>query len=165
MGQYGFMLRTNLEGDNLFEVDGAQGRLRPREDWRIRIDGVEGCAGYMTPVHTYAYNNMTISNVLDALPKIDDCSYDLVLGIDILEHFTTADGLIFLDHCKRIASRAALISTPKIFYPQEIEANPFENHRSLWSADQLADKEFKHILPNADSWVAIYAESEVDAPR
>lgn len=165
MGQYGFLLRTNLEQENLFEVDGAQGRLRPREGWRIKIDGVEGCGGYMTPVHSYAYNNMTISNVLDALPNIGDDSYDLVLGIDILEHFTTEDGLVFLDHCKRIASRAALISTPKIFYPQEVEANPFENHRSLWSAEQLAAGEFKHIISNADSWVAVYTRSAVDAPK
>lgn len=156
MGQYGFLLRTNLEHENLFEVDGAQGRLRPREDWRIRIDGVEGCEGYMTPVHAYAYNNMTISNVLEALPKIGDQSYDLVLGIDILEHFTTEDGLVFLDHCKRITKRAALISTPKNFYAQEVEANPYENHRSLWTQDQLANKGFKHILPNVDSWVAAY---------
>jgi 2-polyprenyl-3-methyl-5-hydroxy-6-metoxy-1,4-benzoquinol methylase len=156
MGQYGFLLRTNLENEHLFEVTGAQGRLRPREDWRIKIDGVEGCTGYMTPVHAYAYNTMTNSDVLEALPKIGDSSYDLVLAVDILEHLTTHDGLVFLDHCKRVAKRAALISTPKIFHPQEVEANPFENHRSLWSAEQLAAKEFTQVLPNADSWVAIY---------
>ncbi len=165
MGQYGFLLRMNLEAENLFEVDGAQGRLRPREGWNIKIDGVEGCAGYMTPVHTYAYNEVTNANVLDALPKIADGSYDLVLAVDILEHLTTADGLVFLDHCKRVSKRAALISTPKIFHPQEVEANPFENHRSLWTAEQLADKGFAHVLPNEDSWVAVYALSAADAPR
>jgi len=165
MGQYGFLLRTNLENANLFEVNGAEGRLRPREGWRVRIDGVEGCAGYMTPVHTYAYNNVIISNVLDALPKIADNSYDFVMGIDILEHFTTADGLVFLDHCKRVASRATLISTPKIFHAQEVEANPFENHRSVWSAEELATKGFTNILPNDESWIAIYSSSAADTPR
>ena len=165
MGQYGFLLRMNLEAENLFEVDGAQGRLRPREGWNIKIDGVEGCAGYMTPVHTYAYNDITNANVLDALPKIADGSYDLVLAVDILEHLTTAEGLVFLDHCKRVSKRGALISTPKIFHPQEVEANPFENHRSLWTAEQLADKGFAHVLPNEDSWVVVYARSAADAPR
>ncbi len=165
MGQYGFLLRTNLEHTNLFEVDGAQGRLRPREGWRVRIDGVEGCAGYMTPVHSYAYNNMLISNVLDALPNIASGSYDFVMGIDILEHFTTEDGLVFLDHCKRIARRAALVSTPKIFYAQEIEANPYENHRSLWSSEDLAAKGFMQILPNEESWIAVHTSAPPVAPR
>lgn len=156
MGQYGFLLRTNLENINLFEISGATGQQRPREQWKVRIDGVEGFAGYITPVHAYAYNNMQISDVLDALPRIADDSYDLVIGIDILEHFTTENGSVFLDHCKRVAKRAALVSTPKAFHAQEIEANPFENHRSVWSVNDLADKGFTHILPNEESWVAVY---------
>ena len=110
----------------------------------------------MTPVHHYAYDKITIANVLDALPGIADNSYELVIGIDILEHFLTADGLVFLAHCKRIASRAALVSTPKIFYPQEIEANPYENHRSLWTQAQLASEGFGQVLANEESWVAIH---------
>lgn len=165
MGQYGFLLRTNLENVNLFEINDLQGRQRPREQWRVRIDGVEGFEGYITPVHTYAYNNMLISNVLDALPEIPSSSYDFVIGIDILEHFTLEDGLVFLDHCKRVASRVALISTPKIFHEQEVEANPFENHRSIWSAHDLSRKGFTHILPNAESWVAAYTRSAADEPR
>lgn len=165
MGQYGFLLRTNLENINLFEINGAQAQQRPREQWRVKIDGVEGFAGYMTPVHTYAYNNMLISNVLEALPQIQSGSYDFVIGIDILEHFTTEDGLVFLEHCKRVASRAALISTPKIFHEQEIEANPYENHRSVWSVDQLTGNGFTHVLPNEESWVAVYARSSSDEHR
>ena len=42
MGQYGFLLRNNLEGEHLFEVDGTRGWQRPREQWRVRIDGIEG---------------------------------------------------------------------------------------------------------------------------
>ncbi len=157
MGQYGFLLRMNLEAENLFEVDGAQGRMRPREGWKIRIDGVEGCAGYMTPVHAYAYNQMTNGNVLDVLPTIADGSYDLVMAVDILEHLTTEDGLVFLQHCTRIAKRASLISTPKVFHAQEVEANPYENHRSLWTAEQLAASGFTNVLPNEDSWVTVFA--------
>ncbi len=165
MGQYGFLLRMNLEAENLFEVNGAQGQLRAREGWNIRIDGVEGCAGYMTPVHAYAYNSMTNANVLDVLPKIASGSYDLVMAVDILEHLTTEDGLVFLGHCARIAKRAALVSTPKDFHAQEVEANPYENHRSLWTAEQLAASGFTHVLPNEESWIAVFARTPEDAPR
>ena len=156
MGQYGFLLRNNLENLNLFEIQGTVGKQRNREDWRIKIDGVEGFAGYLTPVHSYAYNNMIIGDVLSVLPTIADKSYDLILGIDVLEHFTNADGLIFLEHCKRIAKRAALVSTPKHFHPQDVPANPYENHRSLWSDEQLMSLGFQEVLSNEHSWVAVY---------
>lgn len=51
MGQYGFLLRTNLENVNLFEIDGSNARQRSRVQWKVRIDGIEGFAGYITPVH------------------------------------------------------------------------------------------------------------------
>jgi SAM-dependent methyltransferase len=156
MGQYGFLLRNNLENLNLFEITDNVGKQRNREDWRIKIDGVEGFAGYLTPVHDYAYNNIVIGDVLSVLPTIADKSYDLILGIDVLEHFTNEDGLIFLEHCKRIAKRAALVSTPKHFHAQDIPANPYENHRSLWSEGQLMSLGFKEVLSNEHSWVTVY---------
>ncbi len=70
-------------------------------------------------------------DALDLLPGIDDNTYDFVLAVDILEHFTKTDGVKFLDELKRVAKQAVLVSTPKEFHSQEIEANPYENHRSL----------------------------------
>lgn len=155
MGQYGFLLRNSLEFLNLFEIDGHEGRQRDRSQWRITIDGIEGFAGYLTPVHHYAYSRMLIGDALALLPGIADGAYELVIAIDILEHFDTAQGLDFLAHCRRIARRAALVSTPKEFHAQEVEANPLENHRSVWSQAQLATAGYAQVLPNADSWVAV----------
>lgn len=55
MGQYGFLLRTNLENINLFEINGAHARQRDKHEWKIRIDGIEGYPGYINAVHEYAY--------------------------------------------------------------------------------------------------------------
>ena len=156
MGQYGFLLMNNLESLNLFEIHGTVGKQRHRDEWRIKIDGVEGFAGYLTPVHNYAYNNIIIGDVMSVLPTIADQTYDLILGIDVLEHFTTADGIVFLEHCKRIAKRAALISTPKDFHEQDVPANPYENHRSLWSEEQLTKLGFNEVLLNEYSWVSVH---------
>lgn len=155
-GQYGFLVRNHLEYTNLFRVEGNRGWQTPREDWQIRIDGIEGCETYMTPVHGYAYNQVLIGDALKLLPTLATHGYDLVMAIDILEHFDPEDGLRFMDELKRISSRAALVSTPKSFYPQEIEANPYENHRSLWSASQLSAQGFDTLLPNVHSWIAAY---------
>lgn len=156
MGQYGFLLRSNLENVNLFEVNGSEGRQRPREQWKIRIDGIEGFAGYLTPVHDWAYNQVRIGDALQLLPTIADGAYELVIAIDILEHFDPAQGLEFLQHCRRIASRMALVSTPKDFHAQHVEANPFEDHRSVWSQDDLAGQGYTTVLPNEESWVVAW---------
>ncbi len=156
MGVYGFLARNCLENVHLFRVEGAHGSQRPRHEWSVRIDGIEACKIYLTPVHEYVYTNLFLGDALEILPTIEDRAYEMVLAIDILEHFTPADGLRFLAELKRVASRCALVSTPKAFQPQEVEANPYENHRSLWSRDQLVAQGFTEILDNAESWIAVY---------
>ena len=137
MGQYGFLLRTNLENVNLFEFAGTSGKKRPKSEWQVVIDGIEGCAEYLTPVHEYAYNRIMIGEALEQLATLHSGSYELVLAIDILEHLEKPAGHQFLRECRRVASKAALISTPKLFVEQVVEANPFENHRSLWNEQDL----------------------------
>jgi hypothetical protein len=161
MGQYGFLARNSLENVHLFHIDGDRAHLRPKSEWRVRIDGIEAFPGYLTPVHDYAYNKITIGDALKELPAIPDRAYDLVLGIDILEHFTDEDGRAFLAELKRIARRAALISTPKDFHEQEVEANPYENHRSHWTEDALIREGYSEVLENPVSWIAVHRHSEL----
>ncbi|HSW04563.1 class I SAM-dependent methyltransferase [Aquabacterium sp.] len=156
MGQYGFLLRNNLENIGLFEVNGRDARQAPRERWTVRIDGIEGFAGYLTPVHQWAYNDLRIGDALKLLPTIADGAYELVMAIDILEHFDTAEGITFLQHCRRIARRMALVSTPKDFIEQHVEANPFEDHRSVWTQADLAAQGYTTVLPNDESWVVAW---------
>lgn len=155
MGQYGFLLRTNLENVNLFEINGTNARQRDKNQWKIKIDGIEGYTGYLTPVHDYAYNQIMIGDALELLPMLDSHSYELVLAIDILEHFDKNQGIRFLKECRRVCSGSALISTPKTFIEQDVPANPFENHRSVWNDDDLKRCGFDTFLPNSLSWIAI----------
>jgi len=159
MGQYGFLARNSLEQANLFHVDGAQAAQKSKPEWQVRIDGIEGCAIYLTPVHEYAYNHIMVGEAIEMLGKLSDNAYDLVLAIDILEHFTKPDGLKFLDELKRVAKRAVLVSTPKEFHSQEIEANPYENHRSHWTDEDLKQEGYGEILANAESWIAIHRKA------
>jgi len=159
MGQYGFLARINLENINLFEINGSQGQQRDKAGWRVKIDGIEGCEVYLTPVHDYTYNKIMWGNALEILPTLADNSYELVLAIDILEHLTKEDGMIFVQHLKRIAKHSVLISTPKEFIPQEVEANPYENHLSLWTQTELNELGFHKTLENSISWVTIFEKN------
>ncbi|MGA0806584.1 MAG: class I SAM-dependent methyltransferase [Pseudohongiellaceae bacterium] len=156
MGQYGFLLRTKLEGLNLFRTEGTRGWLTPREDWAVRIDGIEGCAGYLTPVQEWSYNHVFVADALAALARIPDASYELVLAIDIVEHFEKDDALRFLAELRRVSSRAALVSTPKDFYEQHVEANPLEDHRSHWDESELRAAGYSEVIPNPESWIVVW---------
>ncbi|MDO9478143.1 MAG: class I SAM-dependent methyltransferase [Pseudohongiella sp.] len=151
-GQYGFLARTNIEHFNLFEVNGAIARKRERSEWNIVIDGIEAFKDYITPVHEYAYNNIFIGNAMDVLPTLTQ-RYDIVLAIDILEHFDKDEGRQFIELLKHVCSGSVLVSTPKEFIEQHIEANPYEDHRSCWSLADLQACGFTAVLENHESWI------------
>lgn len=155
MGVYGFLLRTNLEHLNLFDISGARASQRPRSEWKVVIDGVEGFAAYLTPVHEYSYNRILLGDALDVLQAIPSRSYELVLAIDILEHFDRQNGDRFIVECLRICSKACLISTPKDYIEQIVEANPLEDHRSHWTKADLSDRGLGHVIDDAVSWIAV----------
>ncbi len=155
MGQYGFLLRTNLENINLFEINGAHARQRDKREWRVRIDGIEGYPGYINAVHEYAYTNLYIGDALEILPTLQAGAYDLVLAIDILEHFDKGQGSVFLKECQRVCKKTVLVSTPRDFIEQEVVANPLENHRSHWTEQDLRVCGFDSFLPDSLSLIAI----------
>jgi hypothetical protein len=157
MGVYGFLLRMHLEHVNLFEIEGTTGKLRDRSGWRRRIDGIEGFPAYITPVHAYVYDKLLLTDALSALATIEPQTYDLVLAIDIVEHFEKDVGRRFLAECRRVSRNACLVSTPKEFIPQQVQANPLEDHRSHWSLAELEDGGFTTVIPDSISWIVAAA--------
>ena len=155
MGQYGFLLRMNLEHLNLFRIEGATASQRPRSEWQKRIDGIEGYPGYFTPVHHYVYDRLLVGDALEQLAILPAASYDLVLAIDILEHFKKPAGRDFLRACERVSRGVVLVSTPKDFLEQHVDANPLEDHRSHWTQAELRECGFANFLTDPYSWIGI----------
>ncbi len=160
MGQYGVLARHNLESLNLFDVSNWKGRQRSRQEWKVRIDGIEGFAAYLTPVHEYAYDEIRIGDALDVLPTIEDDTYELVLAIDILEHLEEQDGARFLEQLRRVSSKYVLVSTPKVVHRQVVFANPYENHRSSWSTEELGAAGYDRVLDNTRSWIVVHEAAQ-----
>ncbi len=100
-GKYGFLAREYLElwGTNDYRK------------WTKRIDGVEAFKEYLTPVHNYIYDNIYIGNALEILPELKS-KYDLILLIDVLEHFEYEEGRELIQLCLQ-KGRNLIISTPK----------------------------------------------------
>jgi len=129
-GKFGFLSREYLE---LWGEDHAYG------DWRRQIDGIEAFDPYITAVQKSIYDHIYKGNALDVLPCLSG-KYDLVLLIDVLEHFTYEEGLKVIEECRRISNNI-LIAVPEYMNPQEaVFGNQFEIHKYPWTK-----KDFRNI--------------------
>ena len=122
-GKYGVLAREYLEF-----WDGIQ----DYKSWKYQIDGVEVFGDYLTPLHDFIYNKIYIGEATTVLPTLTD-KYDLLLLIDVIEHFTEADGLAFLDLCFERATNV-LVSTPREMNAQgDAFENSHETHLFQWT--------------------------------
>jgi hypothetical protein len=152
LGKYGLLAREYLElwGQPL------AGEWKGKPGWQRRIDGIEAYERYLNPVHHYIYNQIHIGNAIDVLPRLKE-RYDLVLLIDVLEHFEREDGLRLLTLCKQRASNL-IVSTPRDIGHQEGSwGNPFETHRFQWT-DSHFDPAETVFVPNDESLICYIGE-------
>ncbi len=152
-GKYGFLSREYLE---LWD-----GR-RKYDDWKRRIDGIEAFKQYLTPVHDFIYDKIFIGNAVDILPTMAE-EYDLILLVDVLEHFDYSNGLKLLQECKT-HGRNILISVPKRVMSQGCAfGNPCETHRFQWEKSHFLKFKNKFFLPNVHDSLIIYIGEDARA--
>ena len=131
-GKYGLLCREYLE------YWGPNAGL----DWKRKIDAVEVFPKYIAPLHHYVYNNIYVDDVLKILPKLK--GYDLVLLIDVLEHFYKPGGSALVESLVS-HNKGILISTPKEWNEQDdVFGNEYERHKTLWTDKEL--QSFGEIL-------------------
>jgi len=146
-GKYGALAREYLElrdGRNQYN------------DWQRRIDGIEVFSDYITPLHDYIYDTVRIGDATEIISTLN-LRYDLILLIDVLEHFTKEEGVVFLDACMQ-KGRNVLISTPKIFFQQRGFNNPYEQHLSHWKKKDLSVFGSHCFIPNLHSTICYLGE-------
>ena len=133
-GKYGYLCREYLE---LWDGRNAYG------DWKCRIDCIEAFADYITPVHRQIYSNIYTGDATDLLPSLD-FRYDLILMVDVFEHFTYETGRRLLALCLEKAGHV-LIATPKsVNMQEEVFGNEYERHRFEWKRSHL--REFGNVF-------------------
>ena len=145
-GKYGFLSREYLE---LWNID---------HDYSTRerkIDGIEVFEEYITPVHNFIYDKIFIGNAIDILPTLNQ-KYDLILLIDILEHFDYDDGLIILKECIKHGSNI-IISVPyNMLHQDDVYGNIYETHRFQWERKHFGIFANKYILPIISGSLIVY---------
>ena len=141
---------TRLDPQRVLDVGPGYGRygflFRERVDefrWERRLDGVDAFPDYVERSRTgFLYDRFFTGDFLAVeIPE----EYDLVLMIDVLEHFRDADAERALAKALALAP-AVLIATPLGYEQQEMHGNPYEEHHSEWPAERL------HALAAQRGW-------------
>jgi len=134
-GKWGHLFR---EYTDILAAEHDPARYK-RKHWQVKIDGIEGHAAYLTPMHRFLYDQLFVGDARQIVRGIT--RYDLIFLGDIIEHFEKTDGLSLLRRCVAKAKKAVVVSTPKHETLQDdLCGNELERHRSLWNANDF--KEF-----------------------
>ena len=136
-----------------------------RENWRVVIDGIEGYAPYLTPMHEFLYNNIYLGDMREQIHKVG--MYDVVFMGDVIEHVDKGDGNALLNACLKHANKAVIVTTPARDAPQEASCgNELEIHRSLWT-----EEDFESIgrcttkIDENDTLIAVLLKEDVKPPK
>ncbi len=124
MGFYGAVVRQWLDLG-----------VRP---WRTRLVGVEGFAAYRNPCWDL-YDEVVVSPIEEFL-EVTPETWDAILLLDVLEHFSIAAGCDLLATARSRLSPVGqfFVGTPAVWMEQGAAyGNDFERHRSLWTAEDL----------------------------
>ena len=158
-GKFGVLAREYLE---LWDGRKKYG------SWQRRVDGIEVFESYLTPLHDYIYDHVYRGDALAVMPGMADRTYDLVLLIDVLEHFEQPDGVRLIHESLRVG-RNVLVSTPLDIGRQDAAFdNVFETHRFQWTPPLLGGFGPHFFVPNVRSIIWFCGEDanrvEVERP-
>lgn len=127
-GKYGFLVREYLDIYNY--------RI-PREEWRIRLDGVEGYEPYLMPHQRYLYDKLYVGDACSVIDTLGE--YEMIIAGDMIEHQEKARALALLEKLQQHAQKWVLISIPLgRSWPQDAyRDNQYDEHRSDWTEEEL----------------------------
>jgi hypothetical protein len=78
------------------------------------------------------------SPLLKILEKIPPHSFETVVLLDVIEHFTKDEGSALLQIAESLATKKVVVFTPNGFLAQgKLLKNPYQVHRSGWTVEEL----------------------------
>lgn len=150
-GKFGLLCREYLEQwDDLCESPA-----------RAVIDGIEAYEGYIGPLQRAIYDRIIVEEAGRALAGMPDDAYELVLLVDVIEHFDEESGRRVLAQCRRVG-RVVILSTPSVFVRQlPKRGNALEEHRSFWPRRRLAREGADLVIkPDGENYIAVFGRPE-----
>ena len=112
------------------------GRYR-KEDWQIKIDGIEIFPAYIQNHQKEIYDKIFIGDAFEVIESLDQ--YDMIVLGDVLEHFEKEKALQLLDKCVARTKNHVIINIPlgDNWRQPAIYGNPYEKHLSQWQFEDF----------------------------
>lgn len=128
-GKMGYIARDLL--------DVMLGQRALREQWQVRIDGIEAYGDYIQAHQRAIYDDIHVGDAFDVIDTLGE--YEMIIIGDVLEHFDRDRAEQFLDKASRHATKAILLSIPlgEAWTQDDIYGNDYERHRSFWKVEDL----------------------------
>ncbi|MFZ1987130.1 MAG: hypothetical protein WAU91_22160 [Desulfatitalea sp.] len=128
-GKLGFVARDLL--------DVMLGERYRREQWQVRIDGIEVFPDYVQNHQRDIYDHIYIGDAFETIAQLGN--YEMIIIGDVLEHFEKPKAWEFLDRCIAHTDGHLILNLPlgSEWEQPAIYDNPFEQHRSVWSWSDL----------------------------
>jgi len=130
-GKIGFIARDYLD-----VMRGERGKFK-KEDWKTKIDGIEVFPEYIQDHQRAVYDEIFIGNAFDVVDTLGN--YDMIVLVDVLEHFEKNQARQFLDKCVAHSNKSLIVCIPlgEKWTQAAIYGNPYERHLSFWSFEEF----------------------------
>lgn len=90
------------------------------------------------------HDKTKVGDVLKISTYFKPKSFDVVIALDVVEHFVKKEGLELIKQMEALAKKKVIILTPYGFTKQTpIDDNPFQEHKSGWSIDDFTKRGYK----------------------
>lgn len=84
------------------------------------------------------HDKYTYGDIVNLNSYYKDKSFDAVICLDVIEHFTKTDSIKLIKKIEKIAKNKIILMTPNGFYHQDhLEGNPHEEHKSGWGINDF----------------------------
>lgn len=129
-GRWGFLCREML--------DAFAGRVR-KDQWKVRIEGVEIFEAYLQDHQRYIYDKIYIGDAKDVVPTLGE--YGVVIIGDMLEHLGKDDAWGLFASAMERARIGLILNIPigEGWLREGVSENTSEDHLSWWALAEFAD--------------------------
>jgi SAM-dependent methyltransferase len=157
LDEYKLLLKKEIAG-NKSVLDVGCGHYSPVAEFLKDIPYFVGVDGHEPAIissreHKIHTENF-VMNVLDVAEKFSPKSFDCVVALDLIEHFSKEEGEKMIKTFENIAKKKVIIFTPNGFVPQgKYDNNDFQLHKSGWSCKEMKNRGYRVIGINGLKWL------------
>ena len=101
------------------------------------IEAYEKNANFVEPLDLY--NTIFVEPALEFF-RFQKSLWNVVVCTHVLEHHTKEDGWFLLEEMYAAANKAVVLASPYGEYKFEGNPNPYQDHKSTWFPDEIAEK-------------------------